>query len=141
MPIKEHPPKGTLLMCDFTQGFKEPEMIKKRLVAVITPKISSRKGLCTVVSLSTTTPDPVMPYHCQIDICPALPPFLKSNGIWVKGDMVYSVGFHRLDFIRKGKDISGKRQYYYNTLNDQQIKNIQTCILHGLSLSSLTKHL
>jgi uncharacterized protein YifN (PemK superfamily) len=141
MPIKEHPPKGSILMCDFNQGFKEPEIVKRRLVIIASPKITSRKGLCTVVALSTTPPIPAMPYHCQIDISPALPPHFESNGVWVKGDMIYSVGFHRLDFIRIGKDDAGKRLYYYNALNEQQIKNIQTCILHGLSLSTLTKHL
>ena len=119
MPIKEHPPKGSLLVCDFNQGFIEPEIVKKRLVVVVSPKIALRKGLCTVVALSTTAPNPVMPYHCQIDIHPTLPSGFDSKGIWVKGDMLYAIGFHRLDFVRKGKDSSGKRLYYYNTLNEQ----------------------
>ncbi|MEX5533440.1 hypothetical protein ABFV46_26240, partial [Pseudomonas syringae] len=79
-------------------------------------KIVSRKGLCTVVALSTTAPTPAMPYHYQMDIYPALPPGFESNVIWIKGDILYSIGFHRLDFIRKGKDALGKRQYYYDTL-------------------------
>jgi uncharacterized protein YifN (PemK superfamily) len=73
MPIKEHPPLGTILICDFDAGFKVPEMVKRRPVVVISPKIESRFGLCTVVALSATEPDPVESYHCTIEIKPALP--------------------------------------------------------------------
>ena len=141
MPIKEHPEKGTILLCDFSNGFKIPEMVKKRPVIILTPKIKARPGLCTVVSLSTTPPDKVMPYHAQIDIQPSLPVYYKSNGLWVKGDMVNAVGFHRLNFIATHKDSNGKRNYYYNTLSDAQLKKIQTCVLRGMGLANLTKHL
>jgi mRNA interferase MazF len=141
MAIREHPHKGSILTCNFDEGFKVPEMVKNRPVVVISSKITSRKGLCTVVALSTTPPEQIMPYHCQIDISPPLPSTFKSNGIWVKGDMIYSVGFHRLDLILQGKYSSGKRNYYYNTLSDIQLKQVQACVLHGLSLSHLTKHL
>ena len=64
MAIREHPPTGSILMCDFNAGFREPEMVKRRPVVVISPKIRARPGLCTVVALSTTVPAPVMDYHC-----------------------------------------------------------------------------
>ena len=100
MPIAEHPEPGTILRCNFDSGFKAPEMVKPRIVVVLSPKIKKgRPGLCTVVALSTTAPDPVMQYHCQLDIKPKLPHPWESEGIWVKGDMVYAVGFHRLDLI------------------------------------------
>ncbi|MFH1159257.1 MAG: type II toxin-antitoxin system PemK/MazF family toxin [Pseudomonadota bacterium] len=115
MSISAHVEKGALLWCDFNSGFKEPEMIKRRLVVAISPKIKARPNLCTVVALSTTPPDPIMPYHAQIDIHPPLPKRLQSNGVWVKGDMVYAVGFHRLELIRtRGK--YGERAYYFNRL-------------------------
>ncbi len=82
-----------------------------------------------------------MPYHMQIDIVPPLPSYYQSSGVWVKGDMVYALGFHRLDFIRLGKTSNGKRIYYYSTVNDAQMKDIQSCVLRGMGLSSLTKHL
>ena len=85
MTIREHPPAGSILMCDFTSGFRPPEMVKVRPVVVISPKIAARPGLCTIVALSTTAPDPVMPYHCQIDIRPRLPDWMQSDGVWVKG--------------------------------------------------------
>ena len=141
MPIQEHPLIGTILMCDFTTGFREPEMVKLRPVVVLSPKIAARPKLCTVVALSTTKPDPVLNFHCQIDVRPELPAPLQSDGLWVKGDMVNAVGFHRLDLIRLGKSIAGKRIYYYSTLSSEQIKQIRECVLKALNLSTLTKHL
>jgi mRNA interferase MazF len=116
-------------------------MVKRRPVVVVSPKIASRPGLCTVVALSTTAPDPVMSYHAQIDIRPKLPEPFQSDGIWVKGDMVNAVGFHRLDFIRLGKDKNGKRKYLYDPLSDEIIKKIRECMMHALGLAQLTKHL
>lgn len=63
MTIREHPAIGTVLMCEFEPGFRVPEMVKRRPVVVISPKIAARPGLCMIVSLSTTPPDPVMQYH------------------------------------------------------------------------------
>jgi len=141
MAITEHPPTGSLLMCDFTQGFRPPEMIKHRLVVVLSPKIRGRPGLCTVVALSTTPPIPEMPYHCTIDIRPRLPAHFQSDGIWVKGDMIYAAGFHRLDFIRRGKDATGKRLYYNHLISREDMNRIRACVLSGIGLSNLTKHL
>lgn len=141
MAIREHPPPSSILMCDFSAGFRLPEMVKRRPVVVLSPKIRARPGLCTVVALSTSPPDPVMSYHCQVDFDPPLPDWMVSHGVWVKGDMVAAVGFHRLDFISFGKSKSGKRRYYYSTLSPQNLKKIRSCVLHGIGLSSLTKYL
>ncbi|WP_422463325.1 MULTISPECIES: type II toxin-antitoxin system PemK/MazF family toxin [unclassified Endozoicomonas] len=62
MAIKYHPKVGSILMCDFSQGFKEPEMTKKRPVLVVS-SIRKRGGLVTVACISTSTPNPVEPYH------------------------------------------------------------------------------
>jgi mRNA interferase MazF len=141
MPIREHPLIGTVMLCDFNAGFKIPEMIKRRPCVVISPKIGLRPGLCTVVALSTDPPKPVMPYHCQIDIRPKLPPPWESDGIWVKGDMINTVGYHRLDFFRLGKDFGGKRQYLMTPLNADALKQIRCCILRSIGLGALTNHL
>lgn len=140
MPIHEHPATGTILTCKFDDTFKVPEMVKTRCVVVLSPRIVTRYGLCTVVCLSDTDPDPVMPYHRQIDIRPEIPGW-KSDQIWIKGDMVYSMGFHRLDLIRLGKDRQGKRIYRFDTLPEDQMKLVRSCVLRGLGLSVLTKHL
>ena len=141
MPIKEHPDKGSVVMCDFTNGFQNPEMDKKRPVIILSPKIISRYHLCTIVPLSTTPPNPIMSYHAQIDLLPTLPSHFDSTNLWIKGDMVNAVGFHRLDLIRCGKKLNGDRKYYYNILSKQQLKLVQTCVLRGMGLSTLTKFL
>lgn len=142
MAINEHPHLGTLLLCDFSAGFKEPEMVKRRPVVIISPKISVRARLCTVVPISTQEPMPKMPYHYELtDICPALPAPYDEGPNWVKGDMVISVGFHRLDFIRMGKDRYGQRLYRYETLPDDDIRKIRSCVLCSLGMGYLTKHL
>ncbi len=141
MPIREHPIPGTILVCNFDGTFKQPEMVKPRCVVVLSPKIAMRSGLCTVVCLSMTPPERVMPYHCQIDIRPRLPEGWKSDGVWVKGDMIYATGFHRLDLIRTGKNREGKRTYRFDTLSADQMKQIKSCVLKGLGMSILTKHL
>lgn len=141
MPIREHVEKGTILTCNFDGSFKEPEMVKPRPVVVLSPKIQNRHHLCAVVCLSTTPPENVMPYHCQIDIHPRLPRPFESDGLWVKGDMVYAVGFHRLDLIKVGKDRDGKRIDRFDVLSDEQFKLVQKCVLRAMGLASLTKHL
>lgn len=142
MAIAEHPAPGTILLCNFDYGFVPPEMVKRRPVIVVSPKISLRPRLCTVIPLSTEPPQVRMPYHIElVDIAPALPEPWDTGPNWVKGDMVYSVSFDRLDLIRYGKDRNGKRVYRYETVTDEQMKQIRTCILSALGLGALTKHL
>jgi mRNA interferase MazF len=141
MPIKEHPSAGTILICDFETDFKLPEMVKVRPVVVISPKISGRPGLCTVVALSTTPPDPRLPFHEQISIEPRLPAPWAAEKVWVKGDMIYAIGFHRLDLIRIGKDRCGKRLYHFATLTNDQIILVRKLVLRSIGLSQLTKHM
>jgi hypothetical protein len=82
-----------------------------------------------------------MPYQCQLDIRPKLPKPWGSDGIWVKGDMVYAVGFHRLNLIRIGKDRDGKRIYRLDTISEKQMKEVKCCVLRGLGMTHLTKWL
>jgi mRNA interferase MazF len=140
MAIAAHPKIGTILRCDFTEGFKEPEMVKRRPVIVISPAITARPFLCTVVPLSTEPPEKEMPYHIELKKL-TLPRPYEAGPNWVKGDMVCSVGFHRLDLIRTGKDKSGSRTYYYEQLSAEDLKGVRTCVLRALGLSVLTKHL
>lgn len=114
-------------------------MVKRRLCIVLSPAISARGKVLTVVALSTTAPQKVMPYHCEIEI-----PFDLPEGwartCWVKGDMVNAVGFHRTDLIQVGKDATGKRAYQTLTLPTETFRRVRVCVLHGMGLSALTKH-
>ena len=42
MPLTFHPDPGTLLVCNFDTGFIPPEMVKRRLVVVISPRLRKR---------------------------------------------------------------------------------------------------
>jgi mRNA interferase MazF len=140
VPLAEHPPLGLIVTCDF-DGLRVPEMVKRRPVVVLSPKMRGREALCTVVPLSTTAPDPVQPYHAQIDISPLLPDRWASQGVWIKGDMLYTVSLRRLDFLRFGKDANGRRIYYLKSLSSENLSIIRRCVLRGLGLGSLTNHL
>ena len=144
MPITIHPRIGQILLCDFSEGFKEPEMVKsKRPVIIISSELKGRNKLVTIVPLSTKRPDPIQPYHYLLprSSLPMLGDF-QENESWVKGDMLYTVAFHRLELIRLGtRNAQGKRTYYSNKLGREQMKEIYTCVLHGINLSRLVDHL
>jgi len=132
MPIRYHPKRGSILICDFT-GFHSPEMTKRRPVIVISPKIKSRAGLCTVVALSATEPQPIEPFHCTIQIDPPLPfPYDKPQ-CWVKGDMLYTVSFDRLRFPFQ-KNPQGKRIPIIQQISAQEMILVETCVLAGIGI-------
>jgi len=144
MAITFHPRIGQILLCDFSQGFKEPEMVKNRPVVVITPAITGRANLVTVLALSTKKPVKNMPFHYKISkkSMPQLGRF-QENDIWVKGDMIYTIGFHRLNLIRLGKKghKTGKRIYFNQRLGREQMKEIYRCTLHGINLGELDQYI
>ena len=144
MAINHHPKAGQILLCDFSQGFKEPEMIKKRPVLVITPPFSERPNLVTVLALSTKQPNKIMNYHYKIpkNSMPQIDKY-QSSETWLKGDMIYTVGFHRLERIKLGKrdKNTGKRVYFDNKLGREQMREIYSCALYGLNLGRLSVHL
>lgn len=144
MPIPFNPRPGQILMCDFTQGFKEPEMVKKRPVVVLSPAMQGRQGLVTVAALSSVRPDPPRPFHVMLPKA-ALPQLgeFQVKETWVKGDMIYAVGFHRLNMIRLGKrdQRTGKRVYFTNRLGRERMQEIYSCVLHGLGIGQLGQYL
>lgn len=120
-------------------------MVKNnRPVVVLTPPISGRAELVTVLALSTKMPKRIMPFHYKIprNSMPQVGRF-QENDTWVKGDMIYTVGFHRLDLIRLGKRDrqTGRRLYFKQRLGREQMREIYSCTLHGLNLGQLSQHL
>lgn len=145
MAITYHPKAGQILLCDFSEGFKEPEMVKSgRPVVVLNSPMKGRGSLVTIAALSTTNPDPVMAYHYKIPK-PSMPQLgrFQEKDTWVKGDMIYTVGFHRLDLIRLGKrdERTGKRVYFSRKLGRDQMKEIYKRVLCGINLGSLSEYL
>ena len=141
MAIISHPPQGSIVTVDYDKGFKVPEMVKRRLAVVLSPNIRARINLVTVVPLSLTAPENVLPFHKQIDIPFDLPQDWEKANRWIKGDMVNAVGFHRVDLLLLGKDTYGKRIYQFQALPEAMFNDVKRCVLHGLGLSKLTKHL
>jgi len=133
MALKFHPKQGAIILCDYT-GFKAPEMIKKRPVVVISPRLRRRDGLCTVVPLSTTAPNRVEPYNCELELIRPLPAPWRAQTHWVKADMLATVGFHRLDLIRTGRDQYGKRKYLNVIVPQDDLERIRVCVLHALGI-------
>lgn len=118
-------------------------MVKpKRPVLVISPKIARRPGLVTVAALSTVRPSPAEAYHMLIppNFLPQLGRYQK-NETWLKGDMIYTVGFHRLHLIQLNKrGPNGKRVYFRSRLGREQMRAAYRCVLQGLGLEHLTDH-
>ena len=132
MAITYHPKAGQILMCDFSDGFKIPEMVKNRPVLVLTPPMAGREKLVTIVCLSTVSPDPVQKYHYQLSkrSMPQLGLF-QTKDTWVKADMIYTVGFHRLNLIQLNKrdPNTGKRIYFKQKLGRETMKVVYQCLL------------
>lgn len=141
MPLNFNPPPGLILVCDYNTGFREPEMVKRRPVVVISPRLRQRSGLCTVVPLSGTPPDHEQDYHCCLEMKPLLPKPWDSKWFWVKGDMIATVAFSRLELVRGPKDFEGKRKYINQNVGAKNLFLIQKCVLCALGLSRLTKAL
>ncbi len=92
-----HPKQGHYLICNFDHGFVPPEIVKPRPVIVISKSDSHgpHKNLCTVVALSTTPPHPRLPWHWKLSFNPN--PNRSDTPVCVKGDMIYTVSYYRLD--------------------------------------------
>jgi uncharacterized protein YifN (PemK superfamily) len=116
-------------------------MVKRRPVVVVSPQISQRAGLCTIVPLSTTPPQPQLPYHCRIILDPLLPKPWDAPVVWAKCDMVFACSLSRLDLIRVDKVKGRPRAYRLNTLSMSEMSEIYKGILYSFGLGQLTKYL
>jgi uncharacterized protein YifN (PemK superfamily) len=116
MSISFHPKAGMVLICDFT-GYIAPEIIKSRPVVVITPNHFYRAGLCIVVPLSTTPPDPIQPYHYALTGSPF--PNDKTEH-WAKCDLVATVSISRLDRVKVAR---GNYQTFHVSM--EQVREIR----------------
>ncbi|MEQ8710613.1 MAG: type II toxin-antitoxin system PemK/MazF family toxin [Rhodospirillales bacterium] len=132
--LKFQPKPGQLLVCRFGLGFQQPEMVKTRPVLVVSPHQRRWTGLCLVVPISSVPPDPVEPYHYRLP--DGLLPSKKYPEAWIKGDLVITVGKHRLDRIK-----TGFRQYEAPLVPPEVLREARRCILHATGMHTLTAHL
>ncbi len=139
MPIQFPVARGTILLCDYSTGFRPPEMVKRRPAVVISHRLPHRDGLATVVPLSTTPPQRPVPYVCEIVVSPPLPAPYNALVMWAKADMLATVGFDRLDLFRTGRDPGGRRRHLQPRLPPDDIARIEAAICHALGLPILTE--
>ena len=129
MPITFFPKAGMILSCDF-EGYKHPEIVKKRPVVIVSPNHLSRFGLVTVIPLSSTPPNPVCAYHYLL---PASP-FPKSRkASWAKCDMVATVSMLRLDRIQVVS--RGPYETYYVSMDVVRELRKRAALSFGLDIS------
>jgi len=129
--IAFYPVQCQVLMCDFgAGGFIAPEMVKRRPVVVLSHK-RYNAHTCVVVPLSTTPPNPQLPYHCLLQPV-SLPRGLQGSPSWVKGNMVAHVALHRLDRMSYRRASDGVRMYESTLVCPADWAVIQACIKHAL---------
>jgi mRNA interferase MazF len=131
---------GTILLCDYSVGFRPPEMVKLRPAVVMSPRLPRRDDLCTVVPLSLTPPAQEVPYQVKVVLNEGLPGWPGAER-WAKADMLATVGFHRLDLFRTARDQYGQRKYLQPKLSPDQLKATRIGMLHALGLGALTAYL
>jgi uncharacterized protein YifN (PemK superfamily) len=131
MAIDFHPPRGTILRCDYT-GLQEPEMVKDRPVVIVSPRARSG-GLVTVAPISTTPPEPTLEWHHQIVLAKALSPKWPELTIWVKCDMLNTFCTSRLDRFHT-RVSGGARKYYDRRVSPEDLTAISHCISKFLSI-------
>lgn len=136
MPISFPVARSTILLCDYSTGFREPEMVKRRPVVVVSHRLPRRDGLCTVVPLSTTPPPvPGLAYVYELTLDPALPEPFGATTMWVKADMLATVSFSRLDLFRTARLPDGKRKYLHPKVPGEDMKAIERCICAALGIA------
>jgi uncharacterized protein YifN (PemK superfamily) len=136
MPIQYHPPHGSVVFCDFhTGGFKPPEMVKQRPCVVLSIK---GKALATVVPLSGSAPEEVLLCHYAMP-AKSLPEHVaKMSPLLAKCDMVTTVAFHRLSFVKSRMDEYGKtRAWDKRRIGEQDLREIKTRVAKTLGIGKL----
>lgn len=134
MAINFYPKQGTILICEFSAlNFVEPEMVKRRPVLTIAPSMKSRFELVTIVPLSTTIPNKIMPYHYFLTLNNPLPFPYDAPGMWVKGDMIYTFHFSRFN-VPFRRDENGSKILDLREISEEELEKIKRCVLCGLGM-------
>lgn len=140
MSLRFPPKPGLIVICDYSTGFRAPEMVKERLAVVVSPRLPHRDGLCTVVPLSTTPARSGIRYQCRIELPMPAPAPYEGTIKWAKCDMLATLCYDRMKLPFTGRDkATGKRKYLQIILPDDELSRVREAMLHALGLESLTK--
>lgn len=136
MAIQFALPVGTVVLCDYAMGgFRPPEMVKKRPVIIMSPRLPHRDGLCAVVPLSGSAPGIDVPYVVRLEMSQPLPYPFPARVFWAKCDMLSTVAFERLDMFHTERDQTGRRKYLRPQLTADQLRDVHSGILRALGLA------
>jgi mRNA interferase MazF len=116
-------------MCDFTGGFRAPEMVKRRHVVVVSPRYRRHTGLCLVVPFSTVAPYEIEAHHYEI-LAGTYDFFDPAKSVWAKCDMLTCVCFERLDRLL----LYGR--YQAPSLKEKDLRAIQMAVGQALQLDA-----
>lgn len=138
MAIKFPVVPGTIILCDYSMGgFREPEMVKLRPVIVVSPRLTHRDHLCTVVPISSSPGIKELDYVVRLQVAPQLPQPFAYEVVWAKCDMLATVSFERLNLFRTERDHTGKRRYLQPKLPELDLLRIRQGILFALGIKGL----
>ena len=142
MGLRFPPQLGLVVICDYSTGFREPEMVKERLAVVVSKRLPHRDGLCTVVPLSTTPSRSGIKYQCKIELPFEAPSPYAGKFKWAKADMLATLCYERMGLPYTGRDpATGKRKYLQIVLDPTELLKVRHAILYALNLDILTNHL
>ncbi|AOH82916.1 hypothetical protein AWL63_01910 [Sphingomonas panacis] len=133
MSLPFHPKPGTIVVCDYSTGFREPEMVKRRLAVTISPKLKRRSDLVTIVPLSTTAPNPEEKWHHKLELL--LPPPWGDGPRWAKCDMLSTVGYARLNLPHTRHPVTGSRQYVQVAISHDDVTAVLDAIRSALGIA------
>ena len=134
MSLLFHPDPGTVLRVDLNEGFRIPEMRKRRPAIIMSAPLANREQLCSIVPLSTNEPRPMQPFCCIVEFDPPLPWPYQAPKMWVKADMIMTVAFHRLKLLDGGRGPDGDRLYDIRNVGPDKLREIQECIRVALGM-------
>jgi uncharacterized protein YifN (PemK superfamily) len=126
-----HPKPGDILVCDYNKGFRPPEMVKRRLCVVISPKLKRRDNLVTVLPLSQTEPKPTQDWHHEI--------FLHSQSWgdgtrWIKCDMLFTAAYNRLARPHYRHPVTNSRLFERLSLSMEHLDEVRRKVQIALGL-------
>jgi mRNA interferase MazF len=128
-----HPSPGDILICDYTTGFRPPEMVKRRLCVVISPKLKRRTDLASVVPISQTCPDPTEPWHHRIEL---ISQSWGDGPRWIACDMIATVAYHRLSRPHFRHLVTDSRVFERLRLSQGDLTSVQHGIMIALGLGN-----
>jgi len=133
---------GQVFLLDYTgMGLKIPEMVKERLVVVVSPRsINVDNGLATVVPLSITAPR-----ARQNHVVPLSKDYAWIKGrpqLWAKTDLIYTPALERLRFVDR-VEVADRPPTNHNPvpqISHADLKNIRLGMAHAVGLNEYLLH-